>query len=345
MPVFENALTYASIFFASRQNKTSFYYHRVPSLPFVEPNSYKACCYCDFSDEPWYFVFNEKKALLNKLQKISLLKEIASAKGGVISGNDACFLYESTDCPFEDKMSLELIRTDDISRYHMGKPKLKVFYPCELNSCGETCVLDLDEMKQKYPKAFLHIMNHEQKLKMRKDSRDVMGNKKYWYQPVRFGTLKLFKGEKILGPGIVKHNKFVLDEKGYAYSFGNMYAIVAKDKRTNMKVLLGILNSKLIEYYLHCIAPVKQGGYFSYGATILEKIPIIYPNIEKEGIIHGIVTNILKNKDVGMDTSVLENRIDFLVYHLYNLTYDEVLVVDPNPPFTREEYDAYKVEQ
>ncbi len=29
------------------------------------------------------------------------------------------------------------------------------------------------------------------------------------------------------------------------------------------------------------------------------------------------------------DTSVLENQIDFLVYHLYGLTYDEVLIVDP----------------
>ena len=40
----------------------------------------------------------------------------------------------------------------------------------------------------------------------------------------------------------------------------------------------------------------------------------------------------------------LENQIDFLVYHLYGLTYDEVLIVDPNTPITREEYEAYKGE-
>lgn len=57
-----------------------------------------------------------------------------------------------------------------------------------------------------------------------------------------------------------------------------------------------------------------------------------------------MVLEIMKQERVQADTSSLENKIDFLVYHLYDLTYDEVLVVDPNPPFSREEYDAYQVE-
>ena len=57
-----------------------------------------------------------------------------------------------------------------------------------------------------------------------------------------------------------------------------------------------------------------------------------------------MVLEIMKQKRVQADSS-LENKLDFLVYHLYDLTYDEVLVVDPNPPFSREEYDAYQVEQ
>lgn len=31
-------------------------------------------------------------------------------------------------------------------------------------------------------------------------------------------------------------------------------------------------------------------------------------------------------------------------YHLYGLTYDEVLIVDPETPVSREEYEAYKEE-
>ena len=39
------------------------------------------------------------------------------------------------------------------------------------------------------------------------------------------------------------------------------------------------------------------------------------------------------------DTSALDQQIDLLVYHLYGLTYDEVLIVDPATPITREEYE------
>lgn len=34
-----------------------------------------------------------------------------------------------------------------------------------------------------------------------------------------------------------------------------------------------------------------------------------------------------------------EEQIDLLVYHLYGLTYDEVLIVDPEIPITKEEYE------
>ena len=37
-------------------------------------------------------------------------------------------------------------------------------------------------------------------------------------------------------------------------------------------------------------------------------------------------------------------RLDVILYHLYGLTYDEVLIVDPDTPITREEYQTYKGE-
>ena len=40
----------------------------------------------------------------------------------------------------------------------------------------------------------------------------------------------------------------------------------------------------------------------------------------------------------------LENQIDIIVYHLYCLTYDEVLVVDVDIPISREEYEAHIIE-
>lgn len=33
----------------------------------------------------------------------------------------------------------------------------------------------------------------------------------------------------------------------------------------------------------------------------------------------------------------LEQQMDLLIYHLYGLTYDEVLIVDPQTPIIRDE--------
>jgi len=35
----------------------------------------------------------------------------------------------------------------------------------------------------------------------------------------------------------------------------------------------------------------------------------------------------------------IAEQIDIFIYHLYGLTYDEVLIVDPETPITRKKYD------
>jgi hypothetical protein len=45
----------------------------------------------------------------------------------------------------------------------------------------------------------------------------------------------------------------------------------------DIKYLLGILNSKVSEYYLKKICPIKQGGYFQYSTKFLERLPIKLP--------------------------------------------------------------------
>lgn len=46
-----------------------------------------------------------------------------------------------------------------------------------------------------------------------------------------------------------------------------------------------------------------------------------------------------KKDDVNARITSIESRIDILVHHLYGLTYDEILVVDPQTTITREEYE------
>lgn len=71
----------------------------------------------------------------------------------------------------------------------------------------------------------------------------------------------------------------------------------------------------------------------------VEQLPI--KRTDNEQPIIKIVSKILdaKESNANADTQSLENEIDLLVYHLYGLNYDEVLIVDPETPITREEYE------
>lgn len=47
----------------------------------------------------------------------------------------------------------------------------------------------------------------------------------------------------------------------------------------------------------------------------------------------------IKSEDLSSNISDLENELNFVIYKLYNLSYDEVLIIYPQTPITRKEYE------
>ena len=125
-----------------------------------------------------------------------------------------------------------------------------------------------------------------------------------------------------------------IDKKGLAV-LNSAFMIVCR--RINPFGTLGILNSKLIKFYWQQKFEDKRKTFPKIKGTYLELLPIIPPTDEITRLADSIVS--LKEESLSNDTSVFEQQIDLLVYHLYGLTYDEVLIVDPETPITREEYE------
>ena len=53
-----------------------------------------------------------------------------------------------------------------------------------------------------------------------------------------------------------------------------------------------------------------------------------------------IVKKIIDYKTAGKATTLLEKQIDHLVYRLYDLTYNEVKVIDPDFLQSKKQYDS-----
>lgn len=121
------------------------------------------------------------------------------------------------------------------------------------------------------------------------------------------------------------------------FSRYNRAEMESLSQTVDLRFLLGIMNST---YATILLRDLRGGDYHIYPEHI-RNIPIAPATKEQQRPIINLVDEILATKrtDSNADTSFEERQIDRLVYHLYGLTYDEVLIVDSQTPITREEYE------
>lgn len=127
------------------------------------------------------------------------------------------------------------------------------------------------------------------------------------------------------------------------YFLSSLYAIYPKNKYdvNDLKILLAILNSKFATFFIHKIAfDITQGAFTKMRTNQLARLPI--PRVDdlaSQKLISSIDI-IINCKQQGRESIEEEIIIDILVYHLYNLSYEEVLIVDPETTITKEEYES-----
>lgn len=153
---------------------------------------------------------------------------------------------------------------------------------------------------------------------------------------------RFFSGSKIIC------QRKCAEQPIFSYSEGECYLTqtfnIIKTSRVNLAYLTGLLNSKLIAFWLRNRGKM-QGLNYQLDKEPLQQIPIAVPNLEVQTQIGHIVEEIICRKSANDNASIqdLENQIDNIVYHLYNLTYDEVLIVDPETPISHEEYKSLNI--
>jgi hypothetical protein len=118
------------------------------------------------------------------------------------------------------------------------------------------------------------------------------------------------------------------------------YIISKLDNKTvSIYTLLGIFNSKLTNWIFRKTSTNSNVNCYEVNNL---KIPLKTNVFNKT--LEQLVKEILDNKSEGKDSTSLEKEIDNLVYKLYELTYDEVKVIDPAFSLSKKEYEAIKLE-
>jgi len=161
--------------------------------------------------------------------------------------------------------------------------------------------------------------------------------------------IKFFKEKRILIREITAdklQSTYVEDEY---YNTPSLINIIDESGILDLKFSLAILNSMLIGWYHNKVSPKANKGLFpKILINDVRLIPLVEVDNQMQQPFTEKVDQILslKKDNPQADTSALESEIDFMVYKLYALTYEEVLVVEPafSERMSKEKYEGLKVE-
>ncbi|GAA8301763.1 class I SAM-dependent DNA methyltransferase [Helicobacter pylori] len=182
---------------------------------------------------------------------------------------------------------------------------------------------------EKYPTIKAHLDSHWDKI----SKRDDQGNTPYHLRNCAY--IEEFEKEKIVYGEIVQEPRFYLDngecELGGFYAEATSFILTGE----HLRYLLGMLHSKLITFAFKTFyagGGLGESGY-RYKKAFIERLPIPQITEKNQELAHKITDYAeqilaLKEKDPKANTQRLEKEIDALVYQLYNLTDEEIKIIE-----------------
>lgn len=156
--------------------------------------------------------------------------------------------------------------------------------------------------------------------------RDALVNRydqgKYFWELRACAYWQEFEQPKIIYPDIYEHQSFSYDAKSF-FAGNTCYFIPTQELW-----LLGLLNSKTIEWFYSLISNRIRGGYLRAFSDYMTQLPI--PISSSTTAIDGLVERILatKQQDAKADVSAWEDEINQRVYALYGLRSDEIRLIE-----------------
>lgn len=347
--VFDSATVDTSILcFEKSKSKDNKFKYLALSNEILKTCAYNIGLYKDFAEfsqnslskESFTFSDENTSALKAKIERIGTpLKEWQGLNiyRGILTGYNEAFIITTekrneilANCKDEAekertaKLIRKMLRGRDIKRYSYEWAGLWVIntHNGYKNQNGEK--VEAINIKH-YPSLKKHFDEFYPQLEKRADK----GLAPYNLRNCAY--IEEFEREKIVYSEIVRKPQFYLDTKLNFYAEATSFILTGE----NLKYLIAFLNNDFVAFIFKTFyagGNLGENG-FRYKKAFLEKLPIPKINSKNQKLadeLINLVDEILKAKeqDKNANTQELENKINSLVYKLYNLTEDEIKIIE-----------------
>ncbi len=312
--------------------------------------------------EPWVFVPDEEAELLEKLEAVGTGLGEAGARiyQGIRTSANDIYVLESVSTAghtwrlrskaLDKQVELEpgllrpFLRGEEIKRYRPTQPARYVLVPYQV--VGDKAeLIPPEKLHAQFPLTWDYLEANREALEERERGRMKHEG---WYGYVYPKNLERFSRSKLMTPDIAPSASFAFDPDG-EYYFVSGYGISLDTFRESSLYILGLLNSRLLDFFFKRVSTKLRGGFYRYFTQFIERLPIRRINFDDPADVArhdrmvALVEEMLRlqkehaeaealkedlRHDLARRIERLDAEIDALVYELYGLMEEEIKIVE-----------------
>lgn len=295
--------TYTAITFLSKQSNDAIEYTRIQ--PHMSPSQFLSSCtftdnsYDEIDVKKWRLLCNNERAIINRIETsgtpigklFDIAVGIATLKDeayfiDITDEDDSCYICNnkySKSFRIEKGITKPLVKISNIKNPDMlAHNSKRIIFPYTVRNGIANVILE-DVMRTVYPNCYDYLLQVKEVLGTR-------GKGKCNYSPFYlYGRSQGLNksAAKIYTPTFSQYPRFIFDSMEDSL-FTNGYALFFKDKepadlfsnsnnaisKDNVDVILKILNSGLMHFYVKKTSVSIEGGYPCYQKNFIEKFSI-----------------------------------------------------------------------
>ncbi|MCG7853741.1 MAG: Eco57I restriction-modification methylase domain-containing protein, partial [Methanosarcinaceae archaeon] len=276
-----------------------------------------------FRDSQWILREQSQLDVHNKLRVRgrTLTDMNAFIRLGLATGANDAFIISKTQAkafidadPKNGEIIKPILRGREIDRYI--KPNPTSFVLLAKNGVN---------VPRDYPAIFRHLDGFGARFK----KRGAQGQN--WWNLRACAFYDKFKFPKVVWIELTDRARFTYCDENEILLLNSAYFLVPPGN-VSVKFLTGILNSKCVEYFFNNIAATSGMGTTRWINAYVKQFPIPFATKGQQSQIEQLVEQIraAKEKQSNSDvtTIAIEAEIDQIVYKLYDLTPDEIAIVE-----------------
>ena len=308
--VFKEASTYTCILNLTKNIKEKIKFKKISPTKLSESFVWDTMLYNNLSSENWDLQSQKVFDVIEKLktQPYTVNDVFSKVFVGLQTSLDAVYVFEGSNkedyfegynskYDYHFEIEKELIKPvlggKDVLRYNLNSNHNFVLFPYKKDGTP----ISEEYIKNNLPKTYSYLKHFETEIRGREKGK--MDIDEGWYLYIYQKNHEKFPSPKIMTREISLGCSMTYDSDGKYYHNTKVYSFI-KNKKFNIdeKYYLGILNSKLMWFFIKNTGSEYSGGYYVFKTNYIKPFPLPEISSNSDIVIENVNLILSRNKEL-----------------------------------------------